>query len=141
MDRIQLAVGQAQAIARLYSDAAPRTAALFMAALPVAGVLRQSRWSGPTTFVLIPALRTSILPQQRTTFPEERAATFMCPGRIYVNSAGLGLPYGAAQSRDVGLNTWLVELGELEGDYGPFLSALRRVRRDGARPLTITRLR
>jgi hypothetical protein len=128
--------------ARLFAADAPRAVARFAEALPLAEPLRQSRWSGNSTFVSMPRVRDADLQAERTAIPPERPATFMTPGRLYLGLAtgGLGLPYGEAQSRDVGVNTWLVELGELEGDVGPFLERLRRVRREGATRLRITPL-
>jgi hypothetical protein len=126
--------------ARLLEDA-PRMAERLWSALPVETALRQSRWSGESTYASIPELAAPEDQRERTEIPAEHPATFMYPGRMYAGAAtgGIGLPYGEAQSRDAGLNTWITEVAELVGDHTAFLAMLARVRREGRKTLRITR--
>jgi hypothetical protein len=141
MKRILVEIDGTRATARLHEADAPRAVARFWAALPIDTPLRQSRWSGNSTFAAIPALRAEDEQRDRTDVPAERPATFMCPGRLYAGAAtgGIGLPYGEAQSRDFGLNTWITEIAEFDGDHAALLTVLARIRRDGAKRMRITR--
>jgi hypothetical protein len=141
MKRIWIDVDGVRASARLLESEAPRAAARLWAALPIDTPLRQSRWSGNSTYAAVPELRSEADQPERTDVPAESPATFMCPGHVYAGAAtgGVGLPYGEAQSRDIGLNTWITEVAALEGDHAALLAALARVRRDGAKRLRITR--
>jgi len=138
---VLIEVDGARARARLNDEEAPRASARFWEALPIDTPLRQSRWSGNTTYAALPALRSEAEQRERTDVPAERPATFMCAGRLYVGMAtgGIGLPYGEAQSRDIGLNTWTTEVAAFDGDYRELMAALRRIRRDGPKTLRITR--
>lgn len=142
MRRIRLRLPDATVEARLLDDLAPRTCERLWAVLPLTVTLRNSRWSGESTYAGVPALREVSHQASRTHLPLENPATFMCPGRLYVGAftGGLGLPYGQAQSRDVGLNTWITEAAATLGDDRAFIAALARVRRAGATELTIERV-
>jgi hypothetical protein len=141
MKRIWIEVDGTRATARLFEADAPRAVARFWAVLPIEAPLRQSRWSGNSTFAAIPALRAEDEQRDRTDVPAERPATFMCRGRIYAGAAtgGIGVPYGEAQSRDFGLNTWISEIAEFDGDHAALIATLARIRRDGAKRMRITR--
>jgi hypothetical protein len=140
MRRIVIDVDGTRVEGLLHEDA-PRAAGRLWRSLPIEAELRQSRWSGESTYVAVPALLAPEEQPERTDVPVERPATFMLPGRIYAGAAtgGLGLPYGEAQSRDVGLNTWITEVGQLVDDHAALLDALARVRQEGPKRLRITR--
>ena len=141
MKRIWVEVDGVRARARLDEETAPRATARLWESLPIETPLRQSRWSGNTTYAALPGLRSEAEQRERTDVPAERPATFMCAGRLYVGMAtgGIGLPYGEAQSRDVGLNTWTTEVAAFEGDYAGLIAALARVRQEGVKTVRITR--
>jgi hypothetical protein len=132
--RIVLSAGGVEATAHLEVDLAPRTAELLWRLLPLRATLRQSRWSGETTWVRLPEFVDE-------SIPLENPATFMCPGTVHLTpSKGyLGLPYGQAQSRHEGENTWDNVVGLLDEGAEAFLEALRSIRSTGAVELTIRR--
>ena len=142
MRRIRLRLPDASVEARLLEDAAPRASERLWRALPLRVQLRSSRWSGETTFASAPILSDPADQASRVHVPRENARTFMLPGHLYTGAftGGIGLAYGEAQSRDVGLNTWTTDVAEFVGDSAAFLSALARVRRAGATDLLIERV-
>jgi Protein of unknown function (DUF3830) len=132
---IEVEVGGARARAILHDREAPVTAEALWEALPIEGDLLQSRWSGETTFAVVDALR-------RPDLPLENRATFMCPGTIHVGATkgNLGIPYGQAQSRDLGGdNTWGTVVASFVGDAEPLLAVLRTLVETGATPVRLTR--
>jgi len=130
--RIVLSAGGVTTVARLEHELAPRTAALLLRLLPITATLRQSRWSGESTWVKMPEFLDADIPL-------ENPSTFMCAGTVHLTpSKGyFGLPYGQAQSRHEGVNTWDNVVGNLEDGSEEFLAVLRSIRRTGAVELTI----
>lgn len=125
----------ARVIARLEEELAPEAAERLWSAFPIRTDLLQSRWSGETTYAVVPELCDPGL-------AVENPATFMCPGTVHLapSKGNLGLPYGQAQSRDLGGDsTWGTHVATLVGDTRAFFAVLRAIVREGANELTITR--
>ena len=141
---VAIRVGETTARARLLREEAPRATARLLAALPIDGLLRHSRWSGEATYASFPDLVDVSLQADGWSLPVEQPASIMALGTLHYGPAkgNLGLPYGQAQSRAMGVgNTWGVHVATVEcADLGPYLEALRNVRRQGAVPFTIRRL-
>ena len=132
---IVLRVRGVEVIARLEEELAPEGSRRLWEALPIRADLLQSRWSGATTYAFVPELCDPGL-------AVENAATFMYPGTVNLgpSKGNLGLPYGQAQSRDLGGdNTWGTHVATLVGDTGPFFAVLRAIVREGATELNISR--
>jgi hypothetical protein len=138
---IIVVVGDVRARLRLMRAEAPRASDRLLAALPIQGQLRQSRWSGETTYASFPELVDLELQADGGAMPVEHPASIMPPGTIHYGPAkgNLGLAYGYAQSRAFGgANTWGIHVATVEpADLEPYIAALRKIRRDGATPFAI----
>ena len=142
MRRIALRLPGIEVRARLHEAAAPRMTSRVWDLLPLRVRLRSSRWSGESTFASVAGLVDRELQPTRTSLPRENPATFMSPGKLYVGAAtgGFGLPYGEAQSRDFGSNTWMISVATIESDLDDFIAELATVRRVGELELDVTRI-
>jgi hypothetical protein len=141
---VAICVGETTARARLWREAAPRATARLLAALPIEGLLRHSRWSGETTYASFPELVDPSLQADGWSLPVEHPASIMAQGTLHYGPAkgNLGLPYGQSQSRAVGGgNTWGVHVATVEPeDLKPYLEALRAIRHKGAMKFSIRSL-
>jgi hypothetical protein len=138
--RVTITVGDVVAVARLLDDEAPRAVRRLLSALPIEGRLRQSRWSGETTYASFAELVDLSLQASGDQPPLESPASIMCSGTLHYGPAkgNLGFAYGQAQSRAVGgANTWGIHVATVEEELGRYLAALRGVRRGGAMDFAI----
>jgi hypothetical protein len=129
--RLAIEVGGVIALARLHVEDAPAATRRFVAALPFEGALRQSRWSGETTYVHDPTLVDLALQRDSRAIPSERPRSIMCAGDIHYGPArgNIGLAYGQAQSRAIGgENTWGVHVATVERGLEELVGALRTIR-------------
>ena len=129
-----------RALARLHVAEAPVASRRLLAALPLECELRQSRWSGETTYFQHPSLVDTGLQRDSRTAPAERPTSIMCPGTVHYGPArgNIGIAYGQSQSRAIGgQNTWGVHVGTIERGLGELLAALRSIRGRGALHVTI----
>lgn len=141
MRRIALRLPRSDVFARL-NELAPRTTRRLWELLPLRITLRSSRWSGESTFASVAGLIDRDLQPSRTSLPGESPSTFMSPGRLYVGAAtgGFGLPYGEAQSRDFGANTWMIHVATIEPEMDAFLAELATIRHAGELALVVRRV-
>lgn len=123
---------EADAMARLYDDAAPEAVAHFLAVLPIRETLRHVRWSGEAGYVLVKDLQDEEL-------QVENRMSFFCRGTIGFRPehGEVAIAYGSAQARDWWGIGWATRVGELEGDATTFLEVVRSTQRTGTKELVI----
>ena len=93
--RIHVEIEGVAASGILHEDAAPLSAARFLAALPAEATLRHVRWSGEAGYILIHELADP-------SIPVENAVSFYPPGSLVFRSehGEFAFAYGQAQARD-----------------------------------------
>jgi hypothetical protein len=132
--QIEIVIDDVTAVARLHDEQAPRATAQLWDALPIEATLRHLRWGGMAGFILVDALADE-------TLPLENRVSFCQPATIALRPehGELAFSYGQAQARDVTGSHWASSVATVEENVEPYLEAVRRTKRGGARRMVIRR--
>jgi hypothetical protein len=92
LDLIEIVVGDLRFVARLETELAPRTTAMFRAMLPLKAKILQARWSGEAAWIPFGDLDLDLGYENHTSYP--------APGHLLLYPGGLSeteilFPYGS----------------------------------------------